>query len=92
MNVNFYATLRQVAGCKRVEFALPAGTTVQRLLDAVLERFPGMRAKLLDEQSRLYPHVHIFINGRDAPYLEHALETPLEKDDAVDFFPAVGGG
>lgn len=92
MNVNFYATLRQVAGCKRVEFVLPAGTTVQRLLDAVLERFPGMRAKLLDEQGRLYAHVHIFINGRDAPYLEHALETRLEKDDAVDFFPAVGGG
>ncbi len=92
MNVNFYATLRQVAGCKSVEFALPAGATVQHLLDAVLERFPEMGAKLLDEQGRLYPHVHIFINGRDAPYLERALGTPLQRDDAVDFFPAVGGG
>lgn len=92
MNVNFYATLRQVAGCKSVEFPLPAGATVQRLLDAVLERFPGMAGKLLDDQGRLYPHVHIFINGRDAPYLDRALETPLEKDDAVDLFPAVGGG
>jgi molybdopterin synthase sulfur carrier subunit len=92
MNVNFYATLRQVSGCKSVEFPLPAGTTVQLLLDAVLERFPAMRRKLIDDQGRLYPHVHIFINGRDAPYLERALETPLSKDDAIDLFPAVGGG
>ncbi|MHC4972044.1 MAG: ubiquitin-like small modifier protein 1 [Planctomycetota bacterium] len=92
MNVNFYATLRQVTGRKSVEFALPAGATVQVLLDAVLERFPEMTAYLLDDQGRLYPHVHIFINGRDAPYLDRALETPLTQDDAVDFFPAVGGG
>lgn len=92
MNVNFYATLRQVTGCKSVEFPLPEGATVQRLLDAVLERFPGMRPKLLDEQGRLHSHVHVFINGRDAPYLERALETPLEMDDTVDLFPAVGGG
>jgi MoaD family protein len=92
MNVNFYATLRQVSGCKSVEFPLTNGTTVRQLLDAVLERYPEMRAKLMDDQGRLYPHVHIFINGRDAPYLDRALETPLTKDDAVDLFPAVGGG
>ena len=92
MNVNFYATLRQFTGRKSVEFPLPAGTTVQLLLDAVLERFPDMTSYLLDDQGRLYPHVHIFINGRDAPYLDRALETPLSKDDAIDFFPAVGGG
>ncbi|MHC4164656.1 MAG: ubiquitin-like small modifier protein 1 [Planctomycetota bacterium] len=92
MDVNFYATLRQVTGRKSVEFSLPAGATVQLLLDAVLERFPDMASYLLDDQGRLYAHVHIFINGRDAPYLDSALETPLTKDDAVDFFPAVGGG
>lgn len=92
MNVNFYATLRQFTGGKSVEFPLADGTTVQELLEAVLERFPAMRSYLLDEQDRLYPHVHIFINGRDAPYLERQLETPLTKTDAVDFFPAVGGG
>ena len=92
MNVNFYATLRQVTGRKSVEFPLPDGATVQQLLDAVLGRFPDMRTDLLDAQGRLYPHVHLFINGRDAPYLDRALETPLAKDDAVDLFPAVGGG
>jgi len=92
MNVNFYATLRQVTGRKSVEFPLPAGATVQQMLDAVLERFPDMAGYLLDDRGRLYSHVHVFINGRDAPYLDRALETPLTNDDAVDLFPAVGGG
>jgi molybdopterin synthase sulfur carrier subunit len=92
MNVNFYATLRQVTGCKSVEFSLPPGATVQGLLDAVLERFPDMAAQVLDDRGRLYSHVHIFINGRDVPYLDRALATPLDPGDSVDFFPAVGGG
>jgi len=92
MNVNFYATLRLVTGCKSVEFSLPAGATVQMLLDAVLERFPEMRSTLLDDQGRLFSHVHIFINGRDVHHLDRTLETPLQEDDAVDLFPAVAGG
>lgn len=92
MKVNFYATLRQIAGQKTVEFSLPAGTTVRQLVEAVVARFPRMRPELLDEDGRLYGHVHVFVNGRDAPYLESAVETALGLDDKVDIFPAVGGG
>ena len=92
MNVNFYATLRLTAGAKAVDVPLPAGTTVRGLLDAVIERYPSMREDLFDESGALYPHVHVFINGRDAPYLEKALETVLEPTDSVDLFPAIGGG
>jgi molybdopterin synthase sulfur carrier subunit len=92
VNVRFYATLRQVAGRREVEIPGSAGGTVRELLDAVLERWPPMREELFDEQGRLYGHVHVFINGRDAPYMEHGLETRLASDDAVDIFPAVGGG
>jgi molybdopterin synthase sulfur carrier subunit len=92
VNVNFYATLRQIAGRKTVTLPLAAGATVKALLDAVIERFPGMRSALFDEEGRLFPHVHVFINGQDAPHLEHALETRLREGDAIDLFPAVGGG
>ena len=47
---------------------------------------------LLDESGRLYGHVHLFVNGRDAPYLQDGLETRLAPDDSVDLFPAIGGG
>jgi molybdopterin synthase sulfur carrier subunit len=92
VQVNFYATLRLVTGAKSVEVPLRAGATVRQLLEAVLERFPGMRDDLLDDSGKLYGHVHLFINGRDAPYLERGMETPLAADDAVDLFPAIGGG
>jgi sulfur-carrier protein len=92
MNVNFYATLRQITGQKTVEFDLPDGISVQQLLDAVLLKYPDLRDDLLDENGRLYGHIHLFINGRDAPFLDDGLATILKPDDKVDLFPAVGGG
>lgn len=92
MIVKFYATLRQIVGGKSVDFSLPAGTTVQQLLDEMIKRYPPIRHELLDEDGQLYPHVHFFINGRDAPYLEDGLQTILSPDDLVTVFPAVGGG
>jgi molybdopterin synthase sulfur carrier subunit len=92
MKVNFYATLRQIVGRKTVEIDLGENNTVQELLDTVMDQYPPLRRELLDENGDLYPHVHVFINGRDAPYLENALDTDLESSDKVDIFPAVGGG
>ena len=92
MLVNFYATLRPIVGGKTVEFPLPAGSTVRQLVDMVVTRFPALRPELLDENDQLYGHVHVFVNGRDAPLLERALETVLQAEDVVSIFPAVGGG
>ena len=92
MKVHFHATLRQITGRRSVEFDLPAGTTVDGLLAAVVERYPEMREKLLHEDGTLRGNVHVFINGRDAPYLDRKLDTRLEEEDTVDLFPAVAGG
>jgi molybdopterin synthase sulfur carrier subunit len=92
MNVNFYATLRRITGQNSVEFDLPGGTTVDGLLAAVIERYPELREELFDADGTLRGNVHIFINGRDAPYLERRLATVLQESDTVDVFPAVGGG
>ena len=57
-----------------------------------MTRFPAMRDELLTETGDLRLHVHVFINGQDAPYLEQGLETRISGDDDIDLFPAVGGG
>lgn len=62
------------------------------LVEIVVTRFPAMRRELLDEQGNLWRHVHVFINGRDAPYLDNGLNTLVHQDDVVNIFPAVGGG
>lgn len=92
MEVCFYATLRQVVGTRAVELPLPEGSTVHQLLDAVVERYPALRDELFDEHGELYGHVHVFINGKDAPYLDHGLETVLTSHDKIDIFPPVAGG
>ena len=92
MKVNFYATLRQIAGQKTVEFELPNGVTAGQLLEEVLQKYPLMRPELVDENGRLYRHVHLFVNGRDAPFLENAMDYRIKPDDKIDIFPAVGGG
>ena len=92
MKVNFYATLRQIAGQKTVELDINEGVTVQQVLEAVLERFPKMRDELVDENGNLFGHVHLFVNGRDSRFLEDLVETPIEVGDKIDIFPAVGGG
>ncbi|MCP4214217.1 MAG: MoaD/ThiS family protein [bacterium] len=92
MKIHFFATLRPIAGQKTVEFDLPQNITVRQLVEAVVTRFPPMRRELLDEEGELYPHVHVFVNGRDAPYLEKRMETIVRPEDTVNIFPAVGGG
>ena len=92
MDVNFFATLRDLAGARTVAFDLSEGVSVSSLIDAVIARFPAMQTELFDDDGELFGHVHVFINGRDAPHLDRALETPLLATDKVDLFPAVGGG
>ncbi len=92
MKINFYATYRQIVGGKTVELPFGEGITVRQLVDALIARYPRLRRELLDEQGHLYPHVHVFVNGRDVPYLEDGLETRISPDDTVSIFPPVAGG
>jgi molybdopterin synthase sulfur carrier subunit len=92
MVVTFYATLRQVVGSKTVEVPYVEGMTVRQLVNEIIEDYPALRSELLDDQGELYGHVHVFINGRDTPYLENAMDALLSPEDKVSIFPAVGGG
>ncbi|MFO7681423.1 MAG: ubiquitin-like small modifier protein 1 [Chloroflexota bacterium] len=92
MRVNFYATLRPIVGQKTVELPIVEGFTVQDVLEAIVETYPALRAELMDENGQLLGHVHLFINGRDAPYLDNMMATQIKATDKIDVFPAVGGG
>lgn len=92
MKVNFYATLRQIIGQKTVELDLPEGTTAIELVEAVMELYPRMRPELVDENGDLHGHIHVFVNGRDAPFLENQMDTVVNSTDKIDIFPPVGGG
>ena len=92
MKVNFFATLRDIAGGKTVEIPVDHGVTARELLDAIIERFPPMKKELLNADGHMYGHVHFFINGRDVQFMENEFQTVIQADDVINVFPAVGGG
>ena len=92
MKVNFFATLRDIAGGKTVEFDVDHGITAKDLLDTIIEKFPPMKKELLNQDGRMYGHVHFFINGRDVQFTEEQFQTRIMQEDTVNVFPAVGGG
>lgn len=92
MQVNFFAMYRQAVDGKTVELPVSGEITVRQLIAQIVSRYPKLRAEMLDEQGQLYGHVHIFVNGRDTPYLPDGLDTKLSSDDVVNIFPPVAGG
>ena len=92
MKVNFFATLRDIAGGKTIVFDVDHGVTAQDLMDKIIERFPLMKKELLNENGEMYGHVHFFINGRDVQFTDEKFQTKIMQDDTVNVFPAVGGG
>jgi len=87
MQINFYASLRKISGQKTIELQMPVGCTVTGLLNAVIDEYPAMEGKLLDEHGNLGLHAHVIVNGRDAPLLKNALNTELLESDKIDIFP-----
>jgi molybdopterin synthase sulfur carrier subunit len=92
MKVNFFATLRDIAGGKSVEFELDQSVTAWELLEAIMVRFPPMRKELMNADGKMYGHVHFFINGRDVQFMDDQFQTKITQEDTVNVFPAVGGG
>ena len=92
MKVSFYATIRAIVGAKTLEIDLSDGSSIQELLDRLIERCPALAEKLFDPDGKLSRSVQVFVDGRSASHLPDGLETKLGADHAVDIFPAVGGG
>ncbi len=91
MLVNFYATLRPLAGGKTVNFDLGEGATVRDLLRAVSERFPAIGELIWTEAGELGDYIKVFVDGREIRHLQ-VLETPVRPGAEVDIFPPAAGG
>lgn len=64
------------------------GATVDDLLRALDERFPGIRFRVVDEQGRLRKHMKVFVG----PDSVRDLSTPVAEVDEVTLMQALSGG
>jgi len=67
------------------------GGDVRELIGNLEQKFPGVKARLCDEQGMLRRFVNIYINEEDIRFLKGET-TPLKDGDEVSIVPAIAGG
>jgi molybdopterin converting factor small subunit len=67
------------------------GGDVHEVIGNLELKFPGMKARLCDENGALRRFVNIYINEEDIRFL-NGEATPLKDGDEVSIVPAIAGG
>ena len=90
MLVKFFATYRQISGCKTCD--IPAPQDVLALLGELSRRWPEFRPLVLDAQgTEKGDDVIVLVNGRHIEHLD-GVSTKLTEQDCVAVTPLVAGG
>jgi molybdopterin converting factor small subunit len=64
---------------------------VRGVIDALDAEFPGIGARLRDDDGELRRFVNVYVNGEDVRFL-NGLSTSIGQGDEVSIIPAVAGG
>jgi len=88
VTVRLFARLQEAAGAREV--SVRAGD-IRSVVETLVERYPALRAELLDKAGNLRSTIKVMVNGRNTAYLR-CLSTPVGEGDAVAIFPLVAGG
>jgi molybdopterin synthase sulfur carrier subunit len=89
VHVRIPSPLRRITNGERVVEV--SGGNLAQALDDLDRRFPGIRAKILDDRGEVLQFVNIFVNEQDIRFLS-GLQTPLGDGAEVSIVPAMAGG
>ena len=68
-----------------------SGDTLTTVLDDLDTRFPGIRARVVDDAGALRRFVNVYVNDNDVRFSD-GLATPTGDGATVSVIPAVAGG
>jgi sulfur-carrier protein len=68
-----------------------SGDTLTTVLDDLDTRFPGLRARVVDDSGALRRFVNVYVNDNDVRFSD-GLATPIGDGATVSVIPAVAGG
>ena len=86
----FYATLREAVGDKRIGREVDEGATVREALEGITDEFDGLDALLFRADGEVRPHVTVALNGD--PIVGDPAEVTLSPHDTLVITPGVSGG
>ena len=84
--MKLFALYRELTGEREVEIELPDGAKVKDMLEALEERFPKLRGRLVERRGE--QRSYILMRGGRWP----DLNEPLRDGEEFALFPPVGGG
>ncbi|MCI0337103.1 MAG: MoaD/ThiS family protein [Acidobacteria bacterium] len=67
------------------------GSTVSDIFDQLEAQFPGIRARLCEENGELRRFINVYIDGEDIRFLDR-LQTSVGEKAEVSIVPAIAGG
>jgi molybdopterin converting factor small subunit len=67
------------------------GSTLTEVIDSLESTFPGIKARVVDEQGALRRFVNIYVAEEDVRFAQ-GLDTPTPEGTQVSIIPAVAGG
>ncbi|TKJ30347.1 MAG: molybdopterin converting factor subunit 1 [Chloroflexi bacterium B3_Chlor] len=79
VKVRLFGAPREALGKREIQQDLPSGSTVQDLMDLLMEEYPALRS-----------HSSMIRMALNRKYV--LLEAQLREGDEVAFIPPVGGG
>ena len=68
-----------------------SGATLAEVLDDLDASYPGIRARILDDNGALRRFVNVYVGDEDVRFLDD-LATPTPDGTKVSVIPAVAGG
>jgi molybdopterin synthase sulfur carrier subunit len=68
-----------------------SGTTVTEVIGDLEARFPGLRARLLDDSGALRRFVNVYVDDEDVRFLD-GMATRVASEGRVSIIAAVAGG
>ncbi|MEE2036634.1 ubiquitin-like small modifier protein 1 [Nocardiopsis sp. CT-R113] len=67
------------------------GATLAELLDDLEANYPGIRARILDDNGKVRRFVNVYVGDEDVRF-EKGLQTEIADGAKVSIIPAVAGG
>ncbi|MDO9485206.1 MAG: MoaD/ThiS family protein [Actinomycetota bacterium] len=67
------------------------GTTLQEVITSLDGQFPGIAARVLDDNGQLRRFVNVYVNDDDVRFIE-GLASPTADGAQISIIPAVAGG
>jgi len=74
-----------------VETVTVQGTTVAEIFNQLESQFPGIRARLCEENGDLRRFINVYVDGEDIRFLDR-LQTNVSEQAEVSIVPAIAGG